>query len=492
MTALRAFFDSMAGRIFLLLLIGINLSVFLSLALADARVDAAINAKRLEVLVTRTNHFVQLISSSPPALRERLLVQGLPGLRAATTHMRGSELDRELTASLVAALPSYSKPTAQVAPPALCLVLTGATARRDEPAAAVRSTFLDLDCWIVTARAADGTQMRFRLNLPHQADTNPFQDPIPLALSFIAFSLIAFIVARMAAAPLNQLASAAAALGDDLDRSPLPESGSSEVRAAARAFNAMQQLLRRQVKERRQMLGAIAHDLQTPLTRLRLRIEKVQDEPLRERLVGDLAHMQALIREGVELARGDESGEQWALLHVDSLLQSLAEDAADAGHPVAFTRGCRCDLNAKPQALRRAVANLVDNAIKYAGSAELSAGMRPDGLVIYVRDRGPGLPENRLDDVLEPFVRIEDSRSRETGGAGLGLTIAQMLAHRCGGTLKLQNRPKGGLEARIEFPPAAVTQPRRPLRRAARQAAANADPAVSGARPKRAPRPTDA
>jgi signal transduction histidine kinase len=470
MTALRRFVDSMTGRIFILLVLSISLSVSLSLALADARQDAHINRSRMEVLVTRARDFIELVNRSPPAVRERLLIEGQPGLRSAPPYMRGYEVDQTFTDLLTSELPKYAKPTARIIEPRMCLAVTGAAGRRDDPAEPIRKNFFDLDCWILTAQTADGMPLRLRFNLPHQADTSPFQDPIPLALSFLAFSLIAFVVARMAAKPLYQLASAATALGDDLDASPLQERGTSEVRAAARAFNAMQQLLRRQMKQRRQMLGAITHDLQTPLTRLRLRIEKVEDEALRQRLIADLSQMQSLIREGLEFARGDETAEPPALLHVDSLLQSLAQDAMDAGHRVVVAECCRCDLTAKPQALRRAVANLLDNAIKYAGPAELGADLGPQGLTIWVRDKGPGLPEDRLQDVLEPFVRIEDSRSRQTGGTGLGLAIANMLAQKNGATLTLRNRLTGGLEASIAFPPDAVAE-RRPSRRRRKAAA---------------------
>jgi signal transduction histidine kinase len=214
----------------------------------------------------------------------------------------------------------------------------------------------------------------------------------------------------------------------------------------------MQRVLRRHLLERHQMLASITHDLQTPLTRLRLRADKVQDHGLRERMVADLAAMQLLIREGLELARGDKTAEPAVRFDLDSLLESIASDAVDAGHDVQARGGAGFAITARPRSLKRAVSNLVQNALKYAGSAELLVSREGDALKIIVRDHGPGIPPLHLDAVLEPFVRLESSRSRETGGVGLGLTIARRLAERNGGVLELVNRTEGGLDAVISLP----------------------------------------
>ncbi|MEE7561489.1 two-component sensor histidine kinase, partial [Xanthomonas sp. Kuri4-2] len=227
--------------------------------------------------------------------------------------------------------------------------------------------------------------------------------------------------------------------------------GPAEVRSAALAFNAMQRRLQRHLGERTQMLAAITHDLQTPLTRLRLRLENVQDEALRERLVGDLAAMQALIREGLELARSAESAEQPVALDLDSLLESLVEDACEAGAPARFERGCGRVLMLRPLAMRRLFSNLIDNALKYGHGARVSAEHQAGSVVVRVGDDGPGIAEEALETVFDPFVRLETSRSRETGGAGLGLTIARTLAEKDGATLVLRNVDGGGLEAVVRW-----------------------------------------
>jgi len=221
------------------------------------------------------------------------------------------------------------------------------------------------------------------------------------------------------------------------------------VRIAIRAFNAMQRRLHQHLHEQTHMISAITHDLQTPMTRLRLRLDEVSDEHLRARLLADWRAMREMVDEGLELARSTGAREEFVQLDVDSLIESIVEDAQDMGHKASFDRAAGLDIRCRPQMLRRCVQNLVDNAIKYGGSAHLSTIASADGLLIEIRDHGPGIPENRLEDVFEPMVRLEESRSRETGGTGLGLTIARILARRNGGEVRLRNAPEGGLVATI-------------------------------------------
>jgi len=273
--------------------------------------------------------------------------------------------------------------------------------------------------------------------------------PYVIALYVISFLLLAYAVARIALKPLRELARAAASLGDDIDSPPLPESGPTEVREAAIAFNAMQARIRRDVRERTSMLAAITHDLQTPVTRLRLRLEKVGDQELREKLIADLALMSETIRDGLDLAQSLESREPNVRIDLDSVLASVCNDATDAGHDVRIEGQTHAFIVGSPSALRRCITNLVDNAIKYGTRATISAEASGDRAVVRVLDDGPGIPQDQLDTVLDPFVRLETSRSRETGGTGIGLTIARNIAQRFGGTLTLKNRIEGGLEASL-------------------------------------------
>jgi signal transduction histidine kinase len=256
----------------------------------------------------------------------------------------------------------------------------------------------------------------------------------------------------MATRPLKELAQAATGLGGDINRPPLAERGPAEVRDAAAAFNAMQSRIRRYVAERTEMLAAIAHDLQTPLTRLRLRLEKVNDTDLRDKLVDDLASMQSMIREGLDLATRINAGGLMRRVDVDSLLSSVCTDAVDTGHDVTLVGQTRASIPAIPGALQRCLTNLIDNAVKYGGYARVTAGCEAGKVVIRVADGGPGIPEAQIERVFDPFYRLETSRSRETGGSGLGLTIARNIAHKHGGSLTLRNKPGGGLECMLVLP----------------------------------------
>jgi signal transduction histidine kinase len=276
--------------------------------------------------------------------------------------------------------------------------------------------------------------------------------PVVIVVFVGCLLALAYAVARMATRPLDDLASAAARLGSDIDASPLPERGPGEVRAATAAFNAMQGRIRRDVRERTSMLAAITHDLQTPVTRLRLRLEKVADDELRAKLIDDLSVMSDTIREGLDLARSLDEREPLAHVDLDSLLESLCADAQEAGHDVTLDGRTTVSVLCAPNSLRRCVMNLMDNALAYGRFARVQSAAAGGRAVVRIRDGGPGIPEDRLQAVLDPFVRIETSRSRETGGTGLGLTIANNIAKRLGGTIALRNCPEGGLEVTLDLP----------------------------------------
>jgi signal transduction histidine kinase len=200
------------------------------------------------------------------------------------------------------------------------------------------------------------------------------------------------------------------------------------------------------------MLAAITHDLQTPLTRLRLRLEKLPDEALRNKLVGDMQAMQQMLQEGLELARSLDTHEAKQLLDLDSLLDTLCSDAVDSGQQVDYRERADVRLKVHPLALRRALSNLLDNAVKYGLRAEVSLSREAQQCRIRIRDFGPGIPPELIETVFTPFYRIEHSRSRETGGTGLGLAIARNIVQRHNGELTLSNHPAGGLQVDVVLP----------------------------------------
>lgn len=275
--------------------------------------------------------------------------------------------------------------------------------------------------------------------------------PWILALQVLLLVGCAWWAVRLATRPLRALAAAAERL-DVSGRGPaISETGPREVGAAARALNALQSRVAAHVSERMQILASISHDLQTPITRLRLRIEALDETPAQERLLADLGQLAQLVREGIDYARSATTRLGEAVrLDLPAFLDSVVGDYEDMGKPVRRRAGPATAISTHPQVLRRIVQNLVDNALAYAGSAEIVHTAEADGWVaIDVLDRGPGIPEAALAAVLQPFHRLEPSRGRTSGGTGLGLAIAEQLAHALGGRLILSNRPEGGLCARV-------------------------------------------
>lgn len=272
---------------------------------------------------------------------------------------------------------------------------------------------------------------------------------VPWVIGIGMLVLLAWLSVRIATRPLRALAEHATGLGRDLQRTPLDEHGPTEVQHAAHAFNAMQAQIRRQIDERTQMLAAIAHDLKTPLTRMRLRLELIDDDLLRAKLGEDLASMSTLIDEGLDFARSLDAQEQAQRIDLSALLETLCDDAREAGQRVAFKGEAGIIVPARANALRRVFLNLIDNAVKYGGSAAVAVCREQGEVVVRVRDNGPGIPPDQLENVLKPYFRLEDSRSRETGGTGLGLAIAANLVSAQGGQLRLRNHPQGGLEAEV-------------------------------------------
>lgn len=297
-------------------------------------------------------------------------------------------------------------------------------------------------------RLADGALLTVDLAEPRLA-LSPWVMAV-LAAQLALLAVLSWLAVRLTTRPLRQLADAADALGTAQQGAALLENGPREVARAAAAFNAMQQRIQAHLAERMQILAAVSHDLQTPITRLRLRADLLDDATLRGKLLADLADMQSLVEEGIEYARSANAAhEPLRLVDLNALLDSISCDYADAGQPVRLTGDVLGALHTRPQALRRLIVNLVDNALKFAGDAEIAV-KRDAGVVnITVQDRGPGIPVSELDTVLQPFYRIENSRSRATGGTGLGLAIARKLAETLGSPLKLANRAGGGLAAGI-------------------------------------------
>ncbi|WP_037083894.1 ATP-binding protein [Neorhizobium vignae] len=275
--------------------------------------------------------------------------------------------------------------------------------------------------------------------------------PYVFAVQMALLVVCTWFAVRQAIRPLGDLAAAADALDPNRKGPPLSETGPSEVVHAARAFNAMRDRIAHYLEERVQILAAISHDLQTPITRMRLRADMADDSPERDKLVHDLGEIERLVQDGIAYARSAHgNGEKVSRIDLASFIDSIAYDYQDTGKAVTVAGVVQGTASTKPHALRRILSNFIDNAVKFAGAAEISVERRGEGdIVITVLDRGPGIPEEMLGAAMQPFFRLEQSRNRETGGTGLGLAIAQQLAAALGGSVRLYNRAGGGLAAEV-------------------------------------------
>jgi signal transduction histidine kinase len=475
----RSFFASMTGRVFVILALGMGAAALIAVAITDAKSKRDFEAQIIVRTADRLQSYLAFLDVAPAILREAFLTSGGPGIRVQPVASTGTRSDPAFEKIMHARSDLLQNATAQIADYAMCFpeirnfatpdvrkalaseefrrALARASPQSNRPRGQSLVNMVPPVCRLISVTLSDGTPLKLSMDTPWvQRERGRLVNPAFLTMLALAIMILAYVVARVASAPLKSLSKAAAELGRDLDRAPVDVTGPTEVRGAAEAFNAMQRRLQQHVSERTNMLAAITHDLQTPLTRLRLRLEKVEDEPLREKLVADLSAMKALIDEGLELARSAETSEPRVMLDLDSLLESLVEDAVDAGGNAVFEQGCQAVLLLRPLAIGRVFSNLIDNALKHGGSATVSASCVGGEVSVRVRDRGEGVPEDMLEKVFDPFVRVEDSRSRQTGGAGLGLTIARTLAEKNGAVLTLRNHPEGGLEALVRWPAAAV------------------------------------
>jgi signal transduction histidine kinase len=282
-----------------------------------------------------------------------------------------------------------------------------------------------------------------------------------LLMTAVAAALTLWAVRRLTA-PVATLAAAAERLGRDVNTPPLPEDGPAEVAKAAAAFNTMAARIRRFLADRQFMLAAIGHDLRTPITRLKLRAEFIEDDELRRKTLADLDELEAMVSATLAFGRDTLSDEPLVPLDLAELLRTLLDEAGDywpdAAERLSYTGPGHLTAQARPLALKRALTNLVSNAVKYGGAARIvlapaSAGPAAPGMItVTVDDEGPGIPPEEVERVFQPFVRLEASRNRETGGVGLGLTIARNILRAHGGEVTLAARPGGGTRATATLP----------------------------------------
>jgi signal transduction histidine kinase len=446
---LRDYPRSLAGRLTLVLSLGMAISAILALQASDSLGHYTFRRDQIDAALNSAVDIAHRFDRNPEQTADRLSRGVILGAHDPNPAWRMTAPNPEFSRRLSERL---ARP-AQVMP-----LLNGEcfVQLTRYPHAAGMNTDPLPDCWLVQIDRADpqGKTLSYVVDLwPDRSWNRHRVGPPYLELIIIAGALLGLLAASLATAPLRRMERAARSFSLIGEFEPIPVTGPSEVRAALETFNLAQERVREGLRERTQILASVTHDLQTPLTRLRLRLEQVEDEALRERLVADLAVTQQMVRNGLDLARSSEIREPWAVLDIDSILSSIAEDASEFGHHVAFTSESGVEARVKPNALARALGNLVDNALKYGGSAELSCLLEGPDLVIRVVDQGPGLPEDELPLAFQPFRRLSSSKGN---GTGIGLAIALAQVGTFGATLRLCNGTQGGLIAEIRIPGSAI------------------------------------
>jgi signal transduction histidine kinase len=371
------------------------------------------------------------------------------------------ELPTGLTATLDEA--PLARPDLPPIPPAMAgmlrLDLVGQGPPRFRPREIITAWGPRGPTFMVSLRLPSGEWLNLNIMLPPPRPWHSETFLIAFAAMTLAGGLLIWWAVRRLTWPVRGLAAAAERLGRDVNAPPLPENGPSEVATAAHAFNTMAERIRRFVGDRTQMLAAIGHDLRTPITRLRLRAEFMDDDEQRRKMLSDLDEMEAMVAATLAFARDDSATEPTVALDLAALCRTVLDEAADA-HPdladdITYAGPERLVVQARPVAMKRAIANLVGNALGYGGAARvtLSAPVTPGQPVrILIEDDGPGIPAEELEAVFQPFKRLEASRNRETGGTGLGLPIARNIIRGHGGDVVLRNRPSGGLAAVVTLP----------------------------------------
>lgn len=283
----------------------------------------------------------------------------------------------------------------------------------------------------------DGLWLNAVYAKPGAVSGPPWYHYLSLAIAAVLLTLVSVLLVRRLARPLRRLTDSAERLGRGEEVPALPEEGADDVRHLTAAFNRMQSRLRRYVEDRTRMVAAISHDLRTPITSMRLRAEFIDDEETRSKMISTLDEMKAMSEATLAFAREESVTEETRSIDMNALLGSLCADLSELGWQVSFREGERTVWRCRPEALRRAVRNVIENAVRYGGQARVAFSAADDGLEVVVEDDGPGIPKDQRDRVFDPFVRLENSRNRETGGAGLGLSIARSIVTSHGGEILL-------------------------------------------------------
>lgn len=431
-------FDTLAARAVLVSLIGITLVHFLSLWTYEHTLERELTIAHETRLAERIIAIKRSVMLVPPSQRE-VVAHDLSGgpieahwsrTRGAIPGGPGAEHWQSLAGQIVSLAQDHNPAD----------VVIGSSAGADHHVALVSMRLPD-DSWINVSLFAVGRPR------PSSHGT-----VISTTLMAIGVILLSILIARWLTRPIRTVSAAVRSLSPDGTAVFVHESGPEEVRELAKAFNDMQRRIADLIARRTQSLAAVSHDLRTPLTRLKLRTEDLQDEHLKGAIASDIGEMEQMIDATLSYLKGDETAEAPRPLELTALLATIVNDARDAGHDVTFDTREHIVIDGRLIGLKRAFNNLVSNAVRFGSKVNVSTVLSERAVTVLVDDNGPGIPVGELAAVLEPFVRLDHSRNREMGGVGLGLTIAKSHIEADAGTLTLSNRPEGGLRVMATLP----------------------------------------
>ncbi len=475
--------QSLGGQLILLLLAALTLSHLVSfLIFADERRQAMRSVHHIE-LMERTAAMVRVLETTSPALREEILrAVGSPRLRywitaeTALADANAVDMERWLAARLEDLLPEGPRAPVRVhvtdeSWPNEIMEYHG---RGHRGMASHHNMNADPDDddddddrgfgprnrrWpdggmglTLSVPLPDGQWLNVATGFRLEQTGWAWPSVVSMALTAFAILLVVALTVRRITRPLKALSNAAEKLGRGEDMEALVETGPAELQRTTAAFNAMRERLTRFVRDRTAMLAAISHDLRTPLTSLRLHAELVEEGETRNKLLAILEEMQRMTEATLAFAREEAAREETRPVDLSALVDSLCDDLAELGMEVSFAGAERAPLSCRPVSLKRALRNMIENAVAYGHRARVALETSANGFAVVIDDDGPGIPEEDRERVFGPFVRLEESRSRETGGIGIGMAIARSIVRAHGGDITLDNRPEGGLRATVLLP----------------------------------------
>ena len=441
--------DTIAGRTIVVLLLGLGSSLALAQYLYQTGIEREVTASNVESLTDRLISLTQTIATIEPVKRDD------------TAHrMSGGPLDLHWSREPLAIAGGTLDPIttalrdrlASRAPTMASGMVIGTNRETGVAEPPLDKSNYGNHTTLISLPLSDGSWLHVTLARVQVARVLSPSLLLSAGLGALAVVLVSILMGRWLTGPLDHLATGARHLFLSSRDTRLPETGTREVRTLAAAINDLQLRVRRLADDRTQMLAAVSHDLRTPLTRLRMRANGIGTETLRRSIEADLDEMEAMIDATLAFLRDDMSSESVEPVDMASILQTIATDAADAGQQVEVEAPRSLVVIGRHLALKRSLTNLVQNAVKYGGSATVTITVIGDSACIVVSDDGPGIASDRLETVFEPFYRIEPSRGRSTGGHGLGLTVARTIARAHGGDVTLRNRKPRGLQAELTLP----------------------------------------